>query len=335
MKPLLPSVGLAVFFLLNAAAHSAPIASPSTTNAPASAKKSSYLRVREPATNQVELQIALRKFVPVGKPGPTVWLSGVAHIGDTNYYQTLQKHLDAQGLVLFEGVNGGKRLPNPSPTNGIPGPPKPDSSLQSNLAGSLGLAFQLDSINYDRPNFRNSDLSVDQLRKLMSDDKSTAAEFQSMMKMMDGSSLFSVIFQGGLKLISSSPRMRAYSKLILIETLGNAPADLAQISGTTPGMKKLMKVIVETRNEVVLKDLAAELKLATPPKTISIFYGAGHMDHLEQILCAQLGYKADGELWHTAINLDLQSAGISAREAGFYRAMVHSQFEKLAPKPNP
>lgn len=336
MSPVLPSICLVSVLLFSDArcTFAAPTAKP---NAPVS-KPSSYLRVREPATNVVELQIALRKFIPVGKPGTTIWLSGVAHIGDTNYYHTLQKHLAEQSLVLFEGVNGGKRITNSSPQKPeahSSNPPKPDPSLQSNLAVSLGLAFQLDTIDYKQKNFRNSDLSIEQLQKLMTDDKATAAEFQSMLKMMDGSSLFSLIFQGGLKLISSSPRMRDYAKLTLIETLGNAPADLGQMRGMTPSMKQLMKIIVETRNEAVLKDIKAEIQSPKPPKTISIFYGAGHMDHLETLLSTELGYKPAGEIWHSAIQLDIGKSGISASEVRFYRALIRSQFEKLAPKPNP
>ena len=39
--------------------------------------------------------------------------------------------------------------------------------MQSTLAHSLGLVFQLDAIDYDRANFLNSDLSIEQIQGIM------------------------------------------------------------------------------------------------------------------------------------------------------------------------
>ena len=116
-------------------------------------------RVVNVGSNLVQLQIAVRKFVPDRGKGAAVWLTGVSHIGDSNYYATLQKHLDAQTLVLYEGVSatahgsGDAAEPRPlarkeateaSPSDaGGPG-------LQASMASSLGLVFQLDAIDYDR-----------------------------------------------------------------------------------------------------------------------------------------------------------------------------------------
>src|SRR3954464_9271463 len=63
-----------------------------------------FLRVTRPRTNITELQVAVRQFVPAGRSQPVVWLAGVSHVGESNYYARLQKLLDAQELVLFEGV---------------------------------------------------------------------------------------------------------------------------------------------------------------------------------------------------------------------------------------
>src|SRR5688572_14490036 len=63
-----------------------------------------YLRVARPTTNLTELQVAVRQFVPRGGTQPVIWLAGVSHVGESNYYARLQKLLDAQELVLYEGV---------------------------------------------------------------------------------------------------------------------------------------------------------------------------------------------------------------------------------------
>src|SRR2546426_8250652 len=56
-------------------------------------------------SNVVQLQIAARRFVPARGKGPVIWLTGVSHIGESNYFARLQKHLDAQTVVLFEGIS--------------------------------------------------------------------------------------------------------------------------------------------------------------------------------------------------------------------------------------
>src|SRR5882724_6110403 len=63
-----------------------------------------YVRASGGESNLLELQIAARRFVPARGKGPTVWLTGVSHIGTSNYFAALQRHLNAQTLVLFEGV---------------------------------------------------------------------------------------------------------------------------------------------------------------------------------------------------------------------------------------
>lgn len=72
----------------------------------------SYLRVRESDDgNQVELDVAARAFEPVDGNGPRIILVGAAHIADSVFYRRLQYLLDAQDVVLFEGVGIGD--PNP------------------------------------------------------------------------------------------------------------------------------------------------------------------------------------------------------------------------------
>ncbi|HEX4647032.1 MAG TPA: hypothetical protein VH598_15625, partial [Verrucomicrobiae bacterium] len=145
------------------------------------AKPKPYTRIARPDTNTVELQIAVRKFVPARHKGPAIWLVGTSHIGDPAYYRALQKLLDAQTLVVFEGINAEahKRrvgeIEKPVPTageaaeHGSPekGQAADEPSLQATMAKSLGLVFQLDAIDYDRTNFLNSDLSIQQIQRLL------------------------------------------------------------------------------------------------------------------------------------------------------------------------
>ena len=63
---------------------------------------------------------------------------GVAHLGTREYYDAIQKRLDSQSAVLYEGVGGDKMASGA----------KPEAGIQTQLANALGLMFQLDAIDY-------------------------------------------------------------------------------------------------------------------------------------------------------------------------------------------
>ena len=121
-----------------------------------------YMRVAQPDKDTVALQIAWRKFSPGKGRGPTIWLAGASHLGDSNYFARLQKLLDVQSLVLFEGVGAGSKKMKFNPDE--------ETSIQHTMATSLGLVFQLSAIDYDRPHYTNSDLTIPQLQALLSGD---------------------------------------------------------------------------------------------------------------------------------------------------------------------
>ncbi len=318
-----------------------------------------FMRVTNGVTGAVELQVAVRKLVPTNGVGPVIWLTGASHIGETNYYAQLQRHLDAQALVLFEGIHAGRKgtvtnavvvekaaSGSPSKKEAAAAEPvvKPagSASLQKDLAESLGLVFQLESINYARTNFRNSDLSVAELRDLMDgDDKSAGPDspkekrkneaFEQLLKAMEGNSFFGTLLKAGFKLVGSNPKLQAMTKLALIEALGGIRGDISRMKSLPEDMQRLMEVLIQTRNDAVLRDLRVELKRAAPPASISIFYGAGHMDDLERRVRWEFGYRAEGDWWLPAFTADYAKAGLSVIEATLLRAMVQRQMQELLP----
>jgi len=302
-------------------------------------------RVVNVGSNLVQLQIAVRKFVPDRGKGAAVWLTGVSHIGDSNYYATLQKHLDAQTLVLYEGVSAtahgsGGATGAPPPDWKEPAEALPSDSrrpgLQASMASSLGLVFQLDAIDYNRPNFRNSDLSIEQLRQILEetpappDSASAGQSFDSLLELMQGGSLLDGVLQLFMRFLGASPRLQGMSKLTLIETLGQINGDPARLRGLPPAMKQLLDVLVARRNENVIANLKGELQKMPPRGTIAIFYGTGHMPDLEMRLRRELHYRAADELWLTAFSVDLAQAGIPAGEREFLHSFVKRELEQIA-----
>ncbi len=381
-----------------------------------------YIRVTDAeGGSRLKLEIAVRTLT---KPGaPEVQLVGVVHIGDQAYYDALQKYLDGQGLVLFEGVKpSGADEAEPgddaakakvtiqrqrllavlisrfraeknampasfeevlTPLHGSiarlgkaatidawghpqelkvdPATPakfdiislgndaapggegaaadiafstqKPlttqelDSSgegIQTKLARAMGLKFQLAAIDYSHPNWRNSDLSIDEVQKKL---EASGASGDALFKMLDGSSFASKLMGFMLGFVERSPELSLTVKVMMVEVLAHAD-DLAAIAGKQgQGLDTLMKVIVQDRNQAVLKDLAAASAEKPAPKSIALFYGAGHLPDLENHLTDD-GYTYAGTQWFTAIDADLNSVPGMKAQATQIRKMIKAQMER-------
>ncbi|HXR07788.1 MAG TPA: hypothetical protein VN765_10690 [Candidatus Acidoferrum sp.] len=314
-----------------------------------------YTRVANPDSNTVQLQIALRKFVPAQGAGPAVWLAGVMHVGEPAYYHALQEFLNAQTVVLYEGINPGAHphhvgdgtaagtneagdghrppLQPPAGTNS-------DYSMQSALARCLGLVFQLEAIDYDRTNFLNSDLSILQIQRIMAGGWTPAApgeggrgnaSFETLLQIMDGSSFLGSLFKVGMEIVGSSPELQGVAKLTLIEAVGRLKGDLTDLQGMPPDWKRLIQVLIAARNQHLLADLSAELKKIPPNGSIAVFYGAGHMDDLEKRLTGDLHYRPAEEKWLGAFSVDLRKSGISPFAAHWLRSIVQEEMEQMQP----
>ena len=323
-------------------------------------KVAPYLRIDE-STNKVELQIALRKMVFAEKAKPVIWLAAVSHIGSTNYYQTLQKHLAEHDLVFFEAVlperkggwtgkqfSGIRARLNELENKGI----------QTDLAHALDLAFQLEAIDYDRANYRNSDLSIEAIQKLMfkgpgelveskpkkgeenksrNNDSEESEEvvgnesFDQLMSMMQGQGFLGGLVKFGVSIIAANPRLQAVTKLTFIEVLGGLKGDIAQTKAVPPDFAELLKVLIHSRNQKVADDLRKAVRRENPPASISVFYGAGHMDDLERRIRDQLGYEPKEDIWLPAFGVDLEAAGIGEFERQMIKFMTERQLQMLAP----
>ncbi len=297
-----------------------------------SAALDSYMRVTHPDADTVSLQIALRRFTPEKGRGPVIWLAGASHIGESNYFAALQRHLDTQSLVLFEGVGAKSKK--------VMFNAEEDVSVQHTLAASLGLEFQLSAIDYDRPQFQNSDLTLGQLQQLLLSGRGAgdagsankaSQDFEALLQIMDGSSWLGALVQVALKFIGSSPKLRAMTKVLLIETLGQLKGDMSQIKGVPPEVQRLLAVIIQERNRVVLDDLAAALRSPRRPPSISVFYGAGHMADLQQRLRSDLKYRPREAVWLTALSVNTREAGLSSSDLEAMRGLVRWQLESLQP----
>jgi len=301
-----------------------------------------YARIAVAESNLIQLQIAVRQFVPARGRGPTIWLTGVSHVGDSNYYAALQKHLDAQNLVLFEGISRAssravdglveRSAEAGGETEATAGSPASDrSSLQFALATSLGLVFQLAAIDYHRSNFRNSDLKIPELRQLLAGYKvppgqaAPGERFEGVLQMMEGSSFLDSLLQIGLRLLGASPKLQALGRLALIDIIGDIQGDLSKLAGLPPDMKQMLEVLLQRRNQKVMADLQAEVKRIDRHGSIAVFYGTGHMPDLELRLRRELNYRPAAQLWLTAFGVDPVRAGVTDSERNFVHSLIRQE----------
>jgi hypothetical protein len=310
------------------------------------ATDSSFLRIHKPADEVLELQIALVKLRPMAdREGPVIWLAGVSHIGEREYYADLQKHLDSQSLVLFEGIDGGELKKSERASAGAK---QSTGSIQSSLAKALGLVFQLDAIDYSREHFQNSDLTLNQLQTLLGGEKSNRAvspqrssaaraepadeiqeEFERLLSLMDESSWTGQLMGTVFQWLGANPRWQAIARFLLIEILGNMQGDMAQFENLPPAMKHLLEVLLHARNNAVLEDLELALKGENPPPSISLFYGAAHMAHFQQSIEERFRYSREKEVWLTAFSVNLEKAGLSQMDLQWLSSLIRRHMAQL------
>ncbi|MGA0059322.1 MAG: hypothetical protein ACO3RU_07015 [Planctomycetota bacterium] len=213
----------------------------------------------------------------------TVFLVGVVHIADRTYFGQLQRFLDSCDLVLFEGVGRGAASEEDIARLGTM------MQMQLSLRGALGLDFQKDCVDYDRPFWRNSDVPIDEV---LAELQSRGAALPTDNPLVAGLAkmVLGMAASGG----DRDPAYRESLKARVGPILAKADEILSR-----PAMDGMRGAILEHRNAFVVEDLEREFAAGPRGRRIAVFYGAGHLPDLDDRL-AQLGLRFEGAAWHRA-----------------------------------
>jgi hypothetical protein len=253
--------------------------------------------------------------------------------GNAIAYTLLSGEVGAGGFELFslgaDGKTGGEgiaadiRLSDQKPISDSEIPDQSEGGIQQQLAGALGLVFQLDAMDHSGANWRNSDLSVDQVTERITGSGGDADElFQT----LGGQSFGAKVAGTLLRFIGSNQMFSTLAKAMMVEVLGQAD----ELMDVMPGeMGRIMDVIVKDRNQVVLDDLVGVLEHEPDKKNIAVIYGAGHMPDLEARL-AELGFAEDKAVWFNAITVDLDKTGMSRQQTDSLRSMLRDSIKDQA-----
>ena len=252
-----------------------------------------FLRYAPPGPDGGGLDIAITDYEsPEGLP--PVSLVGVVHVADAPYFERVQQALDGYSVVLYEAVR-------PTDLDVVAWQAKAKeglralSGLQRQLASWFGFVFQLDALDYGRPNLVHADMTEEEFREagggaFLEQFASPAEEGAGDDSLPDAvqGTLSTVRAFGDLAFGKPNP-LRSLARKMFAETMGTT--DIGDALDMMPGLGEL---ILDKRNDVAMAKFVEVLPDLTGPT--AIFYGAAHMPDLEKRLL-DLGYRRKGGRW--------------------------------------
>jgi hypothetical protein len=230
--------------------------------------------------------------------GRAVELVAAVHVADRAYYEALNDYFTGRDAVLYELVADEDLRPDGRGAGGGSGL---IGFLQTSMTRVLGLAYQLDVINYARPNFIHADLEPQELSAVMEAKGETL--FSAFLALVlsevenqrqgtaPGGAVTEQLSLTEILRIFALPNRQDAFKYLLGQGLAQSESSLAAINGA--GF-----TLLDDRNGAALDALRETLNDPSAA-TISIFYGAAHMPGLEQGLLA-LGFSRISQRWLTA-----------------------------------
>jgi hypothetical protein len=236
--------------------------------------------------------------------GVRVDLIAAVHIADAAFFHALNKSFMQYDSLLYEMVKPEGFTPTSQPTTSTAGdvtrPLGWVSVLQHFMKDTLNLSFQLDEVDYTRPNFVHADLTLEQFEQMQQarGESMLTLMFQEMIRQMsqDDANAANEPGIGDLIMAMQSPDRPRQLKLLLAK-------QFAQIDELSAGLEGPNgSVILTERNKAAIAVL--KQRLAAGDRKIGIFYGAAHLKGMEKILTEQMGFHQIGEpRWRTAWDL--------------------------------
>ncbi len=248
----------------------------------------------EEAEKQAALQTIVLHFK---KESVEVDLFGAIHIADKTYYEELNQRFKEYDVVLFELVGGeaygnGKGLPKERDDKRADDPMLDMIRASFNgMAKQMKMSMQVEEIDYGAKNFLHADITTEQFAEIQKDFGSdmmmfALAETAQLMKSGQDNQLGNVL--GAM--LSGNPN---YLKLQYGKLLATMGGDVSDEANKT--------IILGKRNDAALKVLDAQLE--KKQLKIAIFYGAAHLEGLEENIVKR-GFVKEKEEWLTAWEIE-------------------------------
>jgi hypothetical protein len=261
-------------------------------------RQGSFIRITCDANGQPEsFDTAIAQYAAERGPfvGAKVDLVAAIHVGEKGYYQQLNAIFTKYDAVLYELIAPeGTRIPR---NNHLDTRNQPIMMLQSGVQSMLGLAHQLESIDYTKANFVHADMSPNEFAKSMKDHNESFMQllFRIMGDAM-GTQAQSPRYSDADLLAAMFASDRA---LRLKRLMAKQFGDIQLL--TKPLEGEAGSTIITERNKKALQVLARELRAGK--KRIAVFYGAGHLPDMEMRLLHDFKMRRTGTSWLQAWQL--------------------------------
>jgi len=251
-----------------------------------STQPSQFLRFVEEKNGPARLEIATVDYR--NDAGVSVALIGAVHIGDASYYEGLDESFDHYDALLYELVKA---------KDGPATPKKGQESahwigkMQKVMKDKLGLSYQLEGINYDKPNFVHADMNWEDF-SAKQDERGENMFMLSLKSALRGEGGDADPGINGFTLLGAlaSPDSQYHLKYLMGRMFAKMDGPMDAMADDT--------VIITERNKAALKVLSDQIEGGK--KNIGIFYGAGHLKTMEQTLVKEMGFRKVGTTWRTA-----------------------------------
>lgn len=244
--------------------------------------RSDFSRIAEDETGQpISLQLAIVRYAPADRVSDVrVDLVTAVHVGDAAYYQALNSRFESYDALLFELVApaGTVITSDVQPTGVV-------SGLQRGITSILELSFQLEEIDYTRPNFVHADLShVELFEYMKAKDESLYTYFWRLVYASVreyGRDPLGLRNADALRATLKARRHSNSLKLMMAYEFAN----LDRIEGMLGDDSE--SALIGARNQRAIDVMNREIENGA--MRLGIFYGAAHMRDLENRMLAE-GY---------------------------------------------
>lgn len=261
-----------------------------------------FIRVRVDRENEpVAMETSVTRYIGTNEHGQRVVvdLIGVVHVGEQEYYDSLNELFNGYDAVLYELI-APEGTVVPEGGRGEGAGLNPVAAIQLGLKSALGLEFQLDHIKYTASNFVHADMSPDEfLESMKNNDESF---FKMAMK---------AIGQGiGRQHSARNKDQMSEATLMMAMLSGNRQQSVrrlmaSQMQDMESGMLmfngKDGSTIIHHRNRKALSVMREQIE--SGKQQLGVFYGAGHLPHMEKLLIEEHGLQRAGQFWLEAWDL--------------------------------
>jgi hypothetical protein len=230
--------------------------------------------------------------------GLEVDLIGAIHIADQSYYDTLNESFKGYDALLYEMVGSEREGPlQPGDLDRDGRGSNPIRSLQVMMQKTLELDYQLEGIDYTAKNFVHADMDAETFSTLQEERK------EGLLKLV----LQSYKAQFKMMAEGKAPASLGIADVIKILLSGDSASGLKLVLGRQFDQIEYLitamepeggSVILTERNKVALKVLREQIDKGS--KKIGIFYGAAHLNDMEQRLIDEFGLEKGRVVWNDA-----------------------------------